>query len=139
MATARRASACFWRRRFSLDEVVDVGVRAEDAGFDSIWHVQIQREPFVPLTAIAARTKRIRPGQALPRGHPARARRSDEREPERDLGRPLRARSRHGAEGLERAVLRHDVRPTGRPYAGVRGDDTRRVDGAQRRVVRPHG
>src|SRR5262245_28700159 len=44
----------------SLADVVELGVSAEDAGLDSVWHVEINREPFVSLTAIAARTKRIR-------------------------------------------------------------------------------
>ncbi len=49
----------------TLDRVVELAVGAEEAGFDSVWHVEIQREPFVPLAAIAAGTKTIRLGSGV--------------------------------------------------------------------------
>lgn len=43
----------------SLAAAIEFGVSLEEAGFDSVWHAEVQVEPIVPLTAIAARTTRI--------------------------------------------------------------------------------
>ena len=48
-----------------LADLVDYAVGLEDAGFDSVWHEEIFREPFVPLAAIAARTSRMRVGTSV--------------------------------------------------------------------------
>jgi 5,10-methylenetetrahydromethanopterin reductase len=48
-----------------LHEMVDYAVGLEDAGFDSVWHEEIFREPFVPLAAIAARTSTLKLGTAV--------------------------------------------------------------------------
>jgi probable F420-dependent oxidoreductase len=49
----------------SIQDVIGFGVQAEAAGFDSVWHIENQRDPFVPLSVIGARTERIRVGTAL--------------------------------------------------------------------------
>jgi len=49
----------------SLSRMVDYAISLEDTGFQSVWHEEIFREPFVPLAAIAARTKSIRLGAAV--------------------------------------------------------------------------
>jgi probable F420-dependent oxidoreductase len=48
-----------------LHEMVDYAVGLEDAGFDSVWHEEIFREPFIPLAAIAARTSTLKLGTAV--------------------------------------------------------------------------
>jgi probable F420-dependent oxidoreductase len=48
-----------------IAELVDYAVGLEGAGFDSVWHEEIFRDPFVPLAAIAARTSRVRIGTAV--------------------------------------------------------------------------
>jgi hypothetical protein len=80
----------------SLADVIELGVAAEDAGLDSVWHVEIQREPLVPLTAIAARAQ----------PDPRLARRG---ESGRALRRPLPLRSRHRAAGLEPPLPRDQL------------------------------
>ena len=48
-----------------IEELADYAAGLEDAGFDSVWHEEIFREPFVPLAAIATRTSRITLGTAV--------------------------------------------------------------------------
>lgn len=48
-----------------LPRIVEYAVSLEDAGFHSVWHEEIFREPFVPLGAIAARTRSILLGSAI--------------------------------------------------------------------------
>ena len=48
-----------------IRELVDYAVGLEDAGFDSVWHEEIFRDPFVPLAAIGARTSRLKLGTAV--------------------------------------------------------------------------
>lgn len=49
----------------SVRDAIDFGVAAEAAGFDSVWHIENQRDPFVPLSVIASRTRRVRIGTGL--------------------------------------------------------------------------
>jgi alkanesulfonate monooxygenase SsuD/methylene tetrahydromethanopterin reductase-like flavin-dependent oxidoreductase (luciferase family) len=49
----------------TIQDSVDVAVEAERAGFDSVWHAEDRREPWVPLAAIAAATSRVRVGTAV--------------------------------------------------------------------------
>lgn len=49
----------------SIEDVIGFGVQAEAAGFDSVWHIENQRDPFVPLSVIGSQTERIRIGTAL--------------------------------------------------------------------------
>ncbi len=49
----------------TLEETVAVARRAEEANFDSIWVTELWRDAFVPLTAMAMATERIRLGSAV--------------------------------------------------------------------------
>lgn len=49
----------------SVHDSVDIAVEAERAGFDSVWHAEEGREPWVPLAAMATATSRVRLGTAI--------------------------------------------------------------------------
>lgn len=49
----------------SADEYLTLARQAEDAGFETIWTNELHRSAFVPLTAIAAQTKRIQLGTGV--------------------------------------------------------------------------
>ena len=51
--------------QLSLEETLRFAEQAEANGFDSIWVPEAWRDAFVPLTAIAMRTERIRIGTAI--------------------------------------------------------------------------
>lgn len=60
-----RVGLGFTGESLTIGQVIDFGVAAEAAGLDSVWHVENQREPWVPLSVIASRTSRIRIGTGL--------------------------------------------------------------------------
>lgn len=49
----------------AIQDVIEFGVQAEAAGFDSVWHIENQRDPFVPLSVIGSKTRQVRIGTAL--------------------------------------------------------------------------
>ena len=51
--------------QITLSETIRFAREAEDAGFDSVWVTELWRDAFVPLTAIAMETKRVRIGTAI--------------------------------------------------------------------------
>tara|TARA_B100001109_G_scaffold254324_1_gene253750 strand:- start:1838 stop:2845 length:1008 start_codon:yes stop_codon:yes gene_type:complete len=49
----------------TLDEFVDAGLIAEDNGFSTLWASELHRTPFVPLSALATKTKTIKIGSGV--------------------------------------------------------------------------
>ncbi len=49
----------------AISDVIELGTASEEAGLDGFWHGENQREPWVPLSAVASRTQRIRIGTAV--------------------------------------------------------------------------
>ncbi len=49
----------------SLEEYVSAGVRAEDKGFATLWASELHRTPFVPLAALATKTKDVKLGAGV--------------------------------------------------------------------------
>jgi alkanesulfonate monooxygenase SsuD/methylene tetrahydromethanopterin reductase-like flavin-dependent oxidoreductase (luciferase family) len=46
--------------QLTMADIVRFACQAEGAGFDSVWVTEAWREAFVPLTAIAMQTNRVR-------------------------------------------------------------------------------
>ncbi len=51
--------------QLAMADIVRFACQAEEAGFDSVWVTEAWREAFVPLTAIAMQTNRVRIGTAI--------------------------------------------------------------------------
>ena len=51
--------------QLTMADMVRFACQAEEAGFDSVWVTEAWREAFVPLTAIAMQTNRVRIGTAI--------------------------------------------------------------------------
>ncbi len=51
--------------QLTMADIVRFACQAEEAGFDSVWVTEAWREAFVPLTAIAMQTNRVRIGTAI--------------------------------------------------------------------------
>ena len=49
----------------TLDEFVDAGIEGEKKGFETLWTSELHRTPFVPLTALATKTSRIKLGSGV--------------------------------------------------------------------------
>ena len=55
--------------QLTMTETIRFACQAEEAGFDSVWVTEAWREAFVPLTAIAMQTSRVRLGTAIALTH----------------------------------------------------------------------
>jgi len=51
--------------KLTMDELLDYSRLAEEAGADSLWEAELWRDGFVPLTAMASVTKRVRLGTGV--------------------------------------------------------------------------
>ncbi len=51
--------------QLTMADIVRFACQAEEASFDSVWVTEAWREAFVPLTAIAMQTERVRIGTAI--------------------------------------------------------------------------
>jgi|TARA_B110000914_G_scaffold222203_1_gene235311 alkanesulfonate monooxygenase SsuD/methylene tetrahydromethanopterin reductase-like flavin-dependent oxidoreductase (luciferase family) len=49
----------------TLNEFIEAGIEAEQHGFDTLWTSELHRTPFVPLTALAAKTSEIKLGSGV--------------------------------------------------------------------------
>lgn len=49
----------------TLEEFIEAGINAEEKGFSTLWTSELHRTPFVPLTALATNTSRIKLGSGV--------------------------------------------------------------------------